>query len=271
MAVKRIFVPMRYWYAILVCCIGLSACRKSDRNNDRDITLAEDVVNAEAALCEVFLATHEGCSTTPGIKSFISCATLTVDTLRAPRQLTIDYGTTGCASPAGRTRKGKIVVYQTGHYTQAGGVANVYFDTFYINGYNYNGSFTVSGLGSNNYKLTPNNLRITAPDSSFSYLLGGSLTLGQTGGTATGIADDDTFNATGTLVVTGRKGNTGTCTVDNGQQLVITASCTQVVSGTMTMSATGQSPRLLDFGSGSCDNQATVTENTVKNNLNLSF
>jgi hypothetical protein len=249
----------------------LSACRKSDRNNDKDITLAGDAVNAQTALFEVFLATHEGCSTSTGIKSFLTCAVITIDTLRAPRQLTIDYGTTGCASPAGRNRKGKIIVYQTGHYTQAGGLADVYFDTFYINGYNYNGHFTVSGLGSNAYKLSPNNLRITAPDSSFSYLLGGSLTLGQTAGTATGIADDDVFNATGNLVITGRKGNTGTCTVDSGQQLVITASCAQAVSGTMTMSATGQSPRLLDFGTGSCDNQATVTENTVKSVLNISF
>jgi len=262
---------MRLLCAILLCCVVLNGCRKSDRNNDKDITLAEDAVNAQPALFEVFLAAHEGCSTTPGIKSFLSCATVTVDTLRNPRQLTIDYGTTGCASPAGRTRKGKIIVYQSGHYLLAGSSATVYFDTFYINGYNYNGSFTIAGLGSNAYKLSPNNLRVTAPDSSYSYLLSGSLTLSQTAGLATGIADDDAFKATGNLVITGRKGNTGTCVVDNGQQLLITASCAQAVSGTMTMSATGQSPRLLDFGSGSCDNQATVTENTVKSDLNISF
>lgn len=261
---------MRYFSAIVLCTLCIFGCRKADRNKDTDLTLTEDAANAQVALYEVFLPVHEACLSTPGFKSFISCATITSDTLGIPRTMWIDFGS-GCSSPAGRSRSGRLIVYQTGTYGLGGSSNKVYFNDFYINGYNYSGQLSISGLGSGGYKLSPNNLRITAPDSSFTYLLSGSLTLAQTSGNATLVANDDLFSITGEWTITGRKGNTGTCTTTAGQFVVMDGSGAEPVSGGITMKATGQSPRVIDFGSGTCDKKFSVTLNTVTSELNIGF
>lgn len=261
---------MRYLTATLCMVLLLGACRKSERNNDTDITLCEDVANAQTAFNEVFLAVHEACLTTPGIKSYIGCATIATDTMGIPRNMTIDFGAS-CVSPAGRTRSGKILVYQTGAYAQAGSTSSAHFDRFYINGYNYGGSFFITKLTGNGYKLEASHLVVTAPDSSFTYLLNGSINLDQQQGTTTLPADDDVFDITGSLEITGRKGNTGTYTIDNTTHMGVNGACAQPVSGKLKVDATGQSTRLIDFGSGTCDRSVMITANTQTTEVNIGF
>jgi hypothetical protein len=53
--------------------------------------------------------------------------------------------------------------------------------------------------------------------------------------------------------------------------MVVNGSCAEPVSGSMTLTATGQSPRKMNFGTGSCDQKVSVTANTVSSDLNISF
>lgn len=245
-------------------------CRKSNRNNDTDATLVEDVANVNVALFEVFLAAHEANLATPGIRTFLSCATLTADTLGNPKSLIVDFGNTGCSSPTGRLRTGKLIIYQTGYYTQTGGSCTVYFDSLFINGYNYSSNFTIVTTASG-YILKPSNLKITAPDSSFFYTCSGTYTLATLAGAATIIADDDEFNVSGNLTVIGRNGSTGICTISSTLNLLVKASCAEPVSGQLKVEPTALTERLLDFGTGSCDKAVSATINTELVNLIIGF
>lgn len=264
---------MRFFLICLVSMIlgiSLSGCRKSDRANDTDATLVEDVANANTALFEVFLAAHEANLSTPGVRTFLSCATLTADTLGSPKSLIVDFGNSGCASPTGRTRVGKIILYQTGYYSVAGGKSTVYFDSLFINGYNYSSSFTITTTAGG-YLLKPNNLKITSPDSSFSYICNGTYTLVSTAGTGTIIADDDEFNVTGSMSISGRNGNTGDCTISTTSIILMKASCAEPVSGQVKVQPNGLAERLMDFGSGTCDKAASATINNETVTLTIGF
>jgi hypothetical protein len=248
----------------------LNGCRKSDRNNDTDTTYVEDLGNAHCALFEVFFAVHEANLSTPGIRSFLSCATLTADTLGNPKSLIVDFGTTGCVSPSGRNRTGKIIVYQTGNYSIPGSTSTVYFDSFYINGYNYSSSFKLTTTASG-YLIQPNNLKITSSDSSFFYTCSGSYTLVFSNGYATTLADDDEFTVTGSMNFTGRNGNSGLSTVVNGSDLLVKAVCAEVVSGQLKVEPNGLAQRDLDFGTGLCDKSISATINNESFTLSIWF
>lgn len=258
-----------------IAVIGLiillfTGCRKSDRNNDVDTTLIEDAANIHAALFEVFLAAHEANLSTPGIRTFLSCATITADTLGNPKTLIVNFGSTGCSSPSGRTRAGKIIIYQTGYYSVPGSSCNVYFDSLYINGYNFSNNFSIVTTGTG-YFLKPNNLKIMSPDSSFFYTCAGTYTLVNTAGTGTIIADDDEFTVSGSMNIIGRNGGSAVCTISTTGNLLVKASCAEPVSGQLKVEPTGLAQRLIDFGSGVCDKAASATINTEPVNLVIGF
>lgn len=261
---------MRFLTVTLLIFATLAGCRKSERNNDTDITLIEDVANAQNALLEVFIAAHEANLTTPGIRTFLSGATLTADTLGSPRSLVVDFGPVWCASPNGRNRCGKIIIYQSGYYTTPGSTSTVYFDSLYVNGFNYSNTFTIVTT-STGYYLKPNNIKITAPDSSYFYTLSGNYALTSTAGTATVAADDDEFSITGTMTAVGRNGGTGNCTITASMPLVFKAICGQVVSGQMKIEPNGLAQRTLDFGTGGCDAVATGTLHGEAVAVNITF
>lgn len=263
---------MRYFSLIIVflsLVFVFNGCRKSDRNNDTDPTFVEDVGNAHSALFEVFFAAHEANLSTPGIRTFLSCATLTSDTLGSPKSLMVDFGA-GCASPSGRTRIGKLIIYQTGYYSVPGSTSTVYFDSFYINGYNYSSNFSIVTTATG-YLLKPNNLKITSPDSSFFYTCSGSYIMVFSNGVATTIADDDEFTVSGSMTFTGRNGNSGLCTVVNTATLLVKASCAEVVSGQLKVEPNGLAERALDFGAGTCDKSISATINTEPVTLPIGF
>ncbi|HYG51199.1 MAG TPA: hypothetical protein VD905_09870 [Flavobacteriales bacterium] len=261
---------MRFLVITLLLVATLSGCRKSDRNNDTDTTLIEDVANAQNALFEAFFAAHEANLTTPGIRTFLSCAVLTADTLGTPRSLIVDFSSPGCPSPTGRNRSGKLIIYQNGYYSTPGSTSTVYFDAFYVNGCNYSSTFTIVTT-STGYYLKPNSLKITAPDSSYFYTLSGNYALTWTTGAATITADDDEFSVTGTMNISGRSGGTGVCTIVTGASLTVKALCGQVVSGQMTIEPNGLAERNLDFGSGACDAVATGTLHGDAVAINITF
>jgi hypothetical protein len=266
---KSYICTMRFLTVTLLMLATLLGCRKSDRNNDTDTTLIEDVANAQNALFEVFFAAHEANLTTPGIRTFLTGAVLTADTLGSPRSLIVDFGA-GSISPTGRNRSGKIIIYQNGYYTTPGSTSTVYFDSFYVNGYNYSSTFTIVSTATG-YFLKPNTLKIVSPDSSYFYTLSGNYALTRTAGSATVAADDDEFTLTGSMSITGRNGGTGVCSIAAGSSLLLKALCGQVVSGTMKIDPNNLTERTLDFGSGVCDASATGTLHGEPVTVNITF
>lgn len=261
---------MRIVVITLIAILSLYACRKADRNEDSDTSMATDFADVENAMSEIFYSVNEACKSTSGIKAFVSCATLTADTLGNPKNLVVDFGNTGCVSPSGRNRFGKIVVYLNNAFSAAGTFTNVYFDSLYINGYNFAGNLKITTT-TTGYQIQANNFKLIYPDTSAFLLLNGLHYFVQSSGASTAIADDDMYNVSGTLNLIGSKGGTHTCIINAASPLQLNGNCAYISGGELEIQPMGLVPRPLDFGSGGCDNSFIISINGGNQSLNSGF
>jgi hypothetical protein len=135
-------------------------------------------------------------------------------------------------------------------------VANVSFVNYSINNYKVEGSYSITNNGGNSITTQVSNGKITWPDGATWYSFSGTKTLTQTAGAGTIIIADDEFTITGSNTLAASGGTSISATVKT--PLLKKISCKYIVSGTVEIRynlTTG----LLNYGSGNCDNQATIT------------
>jgi hypothetical protein len=192
-----------------------------------------------------------------------SCATIIHDTLSDPRVLTIDFGDVNCTCNDGRQRRGIIIVTYTGPYREPGHVHTITFDNYFVNDNQVFGTKIVTNNGYNN----DGNLY-------YSIEVDGSIIRANDEGTITFVSSrerewiegentperiDDVYLVTGTANGTNSEGGSFTAIITSA--LRRTVACHQFVSGTAEVTPANRPTRYIDFGDGSCDNQATVTVN----------
>ena len=78
---------------------------------------------------------------------------------------------------------------------------------------------------------------------------------------------DDVYLISGTADGTGINGNTFSVVIHN--PLRVALNCKWIESGTLTLTPQNLSPRDVDYGSGACDDQATVTINGTVYNVTM--
>lgn len=208
---------------------------------------------------------------TDGADDLLSgCAIVSRDTTSSPRVMTIDFGT-GCTGNDGRTRAGKIIVSYTGKYKDAGTTITYHFQGYSVNGnlVSDNSTKTVINMGRN----ASNNLYWNISAS-------GSIALANNGGTviwstsrsremlageSTAGIFDDKYSVTGSASGTSAAGLAFNAVIDAANPLIRDMSCgsgkRHFTQGKVTLSIQGKADRVIDFGSGACDNEATVTVN----------
>jgi hypothetical protein len=203
----------------------------------------------------------------------IGCATLTItpfDTVTWPKTLTIDFGTSNCLCEDLKYRRGKIIATLTGRYRDSATVITVNLDNYYVNDNHIEGNKTITNLGhigtyggGNNlkYRIVVTNAKITTID--------GIITWESTryrewieGESTTWPAwQDDVYRITGSASGIDINGNSYTVNIINGLRVAL--DCRWIESGTIEIAPAGLAVRTLDFGTGDCDNQATVSINGV--------
>lgn len=208
------------------------------------------------------LSTDAAPTSTISPSSYTTTAGATITVLPAdpsvfPKTMTIDYGT-GVTSANGITRKGQIIVTLSGKIRVAGTTISVTFNNYSVNAYTITGTYAltpqvVSG-GGVNYNITVTGGSITFPDASVA-TYSGTETFTQVAGIGTTTITDDTYNITGSFSFSST--NTGAISGTIGTPLVKSADCKDITSGTVAFVYKGLNGTL-DFGSGTCDNQATV-------------
>lgn len=260
---------------ILTIALGgiLSSCRRdrdSDLTTSRDNALAESTfdeandISDQAARGVLQLKTEE-------VGNLLSqCATVTHDTLSSPRTLTIDFGTSNCLCSDGKNRRGVVEVTYTGKYRDAGTVITITFDNYYVNDNKVEGTRIVTNNGLNN-----------SGNISFSVEVDGTITKTNgemitwtssrtrewVAGYNTQMPADDEYRVTGTASGTNAAGLP--YTVSTMTPLLRKVACRQFVSGTLKIIPSGKPERLIDYGNGDCDNEATVTINGNTFTINL--
>ncbi len=217
------------------------------------------------------------------------CFTVTVthpNNTPFPAHVVVDFGTTGCPGPDGHVRRGKIIIDYTAKLIYPGAVATTTFDGFYVDNVHVEGTHKISNISVVTtppttlilkYKVEVINGKLTKTNGN--YVEWNSVrTITQIDGRLTPIDPrDDAFKIEGhasglvrrsTLLV--RWESTIT------EPLLRRFTCRWIVKGRVrtvrvNLPNPANSPwaAVLDFGAGTCDNQATITINGVPRQLTL--
>lgn len=217
-----------------------------------------------------------------------TCVTVTVTHLNSPAifpiRIVIDFGNNGCPCRDGHIRKGKIITEYTSRLLYPGAIATTTFNGFYIDSIQVEGTLKITNT-STPVTVTPPpdrqftvdviNAKLTKPSGNYTFWNSNKL-ISQTEGLITpGIPIDDVFKVEGSAHGQVKKDNLLVAWESNiTDPLIKKFSCRWIVKGTIrtVRVATNVSPRwvaVLDFGTGNCDNQGTITINGVTRQITL--
>ena len=205
-----------------------------------------------------------------------SCEIITYDTVSGPHVKTIDYGT-GCIDNEGKTRKGQIIIaYDTENIKYVTG-ANAYttFNNFFISDVQIDGSFNLHNDGINgngNYVFTMSGKydEILGNNAGTESVIGQQVMEWTSGADTPNDATDNEFAYTGSIDVTSTNGDVSTLSILQPLIEKRAPGCERFyVSGIQNLQVTGQSDRYLDYGDGTCDDQAVETVDGVSTPVTL--
>lgn len=255
----------------LATALVFVACKKDKSSSDsaeqnEALALSAASSNSESLYDDAFdLVLQDGESNNVAGREYYSarvssCAVVTLtpaDLNTYPKTMSLDFGS-GCTSSNGVTRKGKITATMSGRIRTAGTTISLSFENFYINGYKLEGTYTITNNGGTglNFTTQVTNGKVTYPDATTWYSYSGTHTLAQTAGSSTVTFADDNFSVTGNNTAASSAGKS--LTVNIITPLVKNAGCLNISSGVEQFKY-GVISGSLDFGNGTCDNQALLT------------
>jgi archaellum component FlaF (FlaF/FlaG flagellin family) len=271
----------RYLMVAATVGIFLTSCRKQkDEPKDTDTSAASDNALAEGTYSDVHNIADEAANGTltsymaaynSQEKAYLSsCATITNDSVSVPHILTIDFGTANCLCNDGRNRRGIINVSYSGHYRDSASTHTITFTNYYVNDNHIMGTKTVTNNGHNasgnlSYSVVVNGTIVKTDGKTISW--NSTRTREWIVGETTLPWNDDVYLITGNASGTSSAGTSFNMTITSALRKEI--GCHHIVSGTLTITPSGKPTRYVDFGTGACDNQATVTINGNVYNITL--
>lgn len=256
-----------------------SGCKKdSASTSNTDTTAAQNNFMAESAFdnashwSDIAMANASLKSSLTDTVYMGTCVLASLNLTSIPYHLVIDFGQTNCQCDDGKYRRGKILVQFNGSYWAAGTVITYSFEDYYIDNNQITGTKTVTNKGRN----ASNHLW-------WETVVSGSVIKANNGGTFTWNSTrqhewfegestmfvwwDDVYLITGSAGGTGIDGKTYSISIINPLRKKL--NCEWLQSGTLTLQVQDQHLVTLDYGSGTCDNVATVTVNGQTYTINL--
>jgi hypothetical protein len=262
-------------FLVIAAIIGttFTACKKDknvmdedeDTSSAADNSLAEgnfnDVNNIADQAADGSLSSYRIANAGDGILS--ACATVTTDTAITPHVLTVDFGASNCLCKDGRYRRGKIIISYEGHYREPGHVHTITFADYFVDDNQLLGTKTVTNTGTNaagNLAFTVHvDGKIIKANGAGTVTWKSDRTREWIAGASTPVWSDDVYLITGGASGTSASGNNFTLTILQALRKEI--GCRHFVSGQISMAPDNKAVRLIDYGNGACDNEATVTIN----------
>lgn len=257
----------------LLAGTALSACKKEEAAEapDEMETLMADNATADNLFSDEYLVLDEVLTGAENLQFPPSpCLTVTHDTTVTPRLITLDYGSVNCRCRDGRFRRGVVQISYTGRPNQPGSVITITHNNYFVNDHQIAGTRT---LTNGTYPGTSNPARMRTANITISFPRGGTMNRNETdtveffaGYTTPNIRLDDVF-----LIRGSASGSQGSFTFSRviNTPLRREASCQWLTSGNVTISRSSRPSRTIDYGNGSCDNQATVTVNGTTRTITL--
>lgn len=247
--------------------IILSSCNKEVEVPDTDTLAAVDNAHAETLFIDASLVCDEagyyGGPFTAVLSS--ACATVSYDSLNTSDAdtITIDFGTANCMCTDSSTRRGKMTAIYTGNYADSGSTRTVTFTDYYTNDDRLNGSFVVTNEGADS--ISGNTIFHINVTGSIVLSEGGQINWNSnediewTTGESTSGWYDNQYLVRGTAYGTVSAGDAFASQIYQPLRRVLSAGCRKhFTQGILQVKPGGKAIRSLEFGSGTCDNFATV-------------
>jgi hypothetical protein len=268
------------FYVVIVLITSLLvSCKKDSENNDTTAVLDNAMVESESnrVIQAVNSSAYDNGVNKPeggqGLDSILpSCAVVTIDTSAALNTITIDFGSEPClcSNWDNRYRQGTIRAEWSGHYRDSATVITITTTGYFqgvlpteMNQFDFNK--TITNMGHN----TNGNLHYAINVTSANVTLYFGATVAWTSqrdrewiiGESTLLPFDDVYSVTGSASGTDENGNPFTVTITT--PLIIAFLCPWIEQGTLKIEHGIYPTATLDYGSGDCDAQATITINGV--------
>ena len=259
---KRIFL-----FAVLaagVYAVSITACKKPEA--DTETTSATDNSLCEGEFNRVVPATNSIAIGDPGVNGnrqlpqiASQCPVDSIDpadTLDGyPVTMYINYGTS-CVCPDGKIRAGTLKCVFDTAWDSSNPTLTIYLLNYYVNNIHFEGTIAVS----KNTAARTFTQVITGgkcSNSSWEILYNGTHTLTMTAGFNT-LTDptDDIFTIGGDANGTNRDGLNFTVNITS--PIEKRGNCRYITKGTFEITPEGKNVRTVDFGDGTCDDQATL-------------
>lgn len=232
-----------------------TGCDKSkvDELTDTDTSSAQSNSESENAVSEVFKSLNDVGDENSDLRA--KCYTVQIDTTVGPtgpwsKTVTINFA--GCPD-----KSGKLIAVFTGPWTATGTLVTLTGDALTVLGKSVvlgNATVLVKGPNSSSqpqWEIDFQNCSVAGqPFKSYRLIT-------QSKGSTTLDHMDDEFTIEGNSSGTSSKGITYTGTITS--PLVISADCKYIKSGAIELTNSTGGKRSIDFGTGACDNKATVT------------
>ncbi len=242
--------------------IFFTACQ---RERDQDTTDGAEQTLMERNADDAIAISEEAFTGQVGqFKKERGCATVTIDTLSSPKKVTIDFGAANCLCLDGKNRRGKIIRTYTSNLNVVGTIHTITYMDYFVDDNALKGTKTIINNGVN----SKNNISYTINVKDTLLQPGaGNPTTWQSNrvrewiaGNGDAVWSNDEFKVTGTA--SGVKPTGYTWAANITQPLYIKNNCKyRIVQGTVEIQPQGKSLRTLDYGTGACDNQATIQIN----------
>lgn len=197
-----------------------------------------------------------------------NCAAVTLDTLNHADNdsIAIDFGSANCLCFDGRYRRGKLsVTYSAGNkYWDSLCVITVKAisaDSFFTNNHQIISTIIATNNGHNtngylNWGIN-STVQIIKANAQGTIMMNSNITSEWVAGDGTSAWSDDVHLYTGNASGTGADGISFTANITNA--IIKKVNCLFIIQGNSDVTPTTKPIRHLDFGNGTCDNQASVT------------
>lgn len=261
--------------------LAFSSCHKSDRDWDTETQSTSDLALAESSWNDIYAQLDAVSATLADVNrvtssySPLACATISVNPALPnpafPKIVTIDFGTTNCTGPDGKNRRGIITAVFSGRYRDSLTVITITPSNYYVNDNLVQGTKTITNNGHINgvmtFSIDVQNGSITRPDGKRITWNSQRTRRWIIGESTIGVVSDDVYEISGSGNGTGIKGNSFYMLITT--PLVVQMSCNYITKGVIKLTPANLSDRIIDFGSGACDDQATITINGNTYNFTL--
>ena len=224
---------------------------KMEQNSDDVISIAD-----------VAAATNSGANlrtTSTGIDVFRYLDT--AGTYSGDTVLVINFGTTDYTCADGKNRRGEIIVYYQGEYKATGSIHTITYSNYYVNDNQLTGIKTVTNEGLNSssqdyYTVTVNDTLNLGTGNGEIVWIGNRTRTWLTGYGST-TRTDDSYLIGGTTTLTRADGNIYTMVITTPLQVAY--GCDWIEAGVISITGPGGGTRILNYGTGNCDDEATLT------------